>query len=169
MAEVARSRGVPPVSPWLSRRLVEWSVLALVVMTLVWVFGRQMQMVQAQSERLAVRFTLKILREAMLLEQILKRAQPTAAGLASRNPFALLESLPANFAGEIPSNKADTIVPGNWVFDPECGCVGYRLMYPQWLEPAQLDDTIWFRLSMPGAEVRLVPRVPYLWLDQPLH
>ncbi len=170
MAEVARSRGVPPVSPWLSRRLVEWSVLALVVMTLVWVFGRQMQVVQAQSERLAVRFTLKILREAMLLEQILKRAQSTtAAGIANRNPFALLESLPANFAGEIPSNKADTIVPGNWVFDPECGCVGYRLMYPQWLEPAQLDDTIWFRLSTSGAEVRLVPRVPYLWLDQPLH
>ena len=169
MAEVARSRGVPPVSPWLSRRLVEWSVLALVVMTLVWVFGRQMQVVQAQSERLAVRFTLKILREAMLLEQILKRAQPTAAGLASRNPFALLESLPANFAGEIPSNKADTIVPGNWVFDPECGCVGYRLMYPQWLKPAQLDDAIWFRLSMSAGEARLVPRVPYIWLDQPLN
>ena len=145
-------------------------MLALVVMTLVWVFGRQMQVVQAQSERLAVRFTLKILREAMLLEQILKRAQSTtAAGIANRNPFALLESLPANFAGEIAASKVATAAPGSWVFDPQCPCVGYRLMYPQWLEPAQLDDVIWFRLSTSSGEVRLVPQVPYIWLDQPLN
>jgi hypothetical protein len=42
-------------------------------------------------------------------------------------------------------------------------------MFPQWLEPAQLDDTIWFRLSTSGAEARLVPQVSYLWLDQPLN
>ncbi|MEI8157488.1 MAG: hypothetical protein WCH60_11540 [Burkholderiales bacterium] len=172
MAESGRGQGVPPVSPWLSRRLVEWSALALVVMTLVWVFGRQMQTVQAQSERLAVRFTLKILREAMLLEQILKRAQPTttaATGTATRNPFALLDSLPANFAGEVASSKADSIVPGNWVFDPECACVGYRLLYPQWLEPEQFADVIWFRLSPAPGEVRLIAQARYVWLDQPLN
>jgi hypothetical protein len=42
-------------------------------------------------------------------------------------------------------------------------------MYPQWLEPAQLDDVIWFRLSTSSGEVRLVPQVPYIWLDQPLN
>ena len=142
--------------------------MALVVMTLVWVFGRQMQTVQAQSERLAVRFTLKILREAMLLEQILKRAQPTTTA-ATRNPFALLDSLPANFAGEVASSKADSIVPGNWVFDPECACVGYRLLYPQWLEPEQFADVIWFRLSPAPGEVRLIAQARYVWLDQPLN
>ena len=145
--------------------------MALTLVTLVWVFGRQMQTVQAQGERLAVRFTLKILREAMVLEQILKRTQPTtaAAGAASRNPFTLLASLPANFAGEVSSSKADSIVPGNWVFDPECACVGYRLLYPQWLEPEQFADVIWFRLSPVPGEVRLIAQVPYIWLGQPLN
>jgi hypothetical protein len=150
---------------------VEWSVAALVLVTLFLVFGRQMQTVQAQGERLAVRFTLKILREALRLEQILKRAPPTTAatGTVSRNPFALLTSLPANFAGEISSNKVDTVTPGNWVFDPQCGCVGYRLMYPQWLEPEQFADVIWFRLTQTPGEVRLVAQAPYIWLGQPLN
>jgi hypothetical protein len=150
--------------------VVEWSIVALLLVTLVLVFGRQMQTVQAQGERLAVRFTLKILREALRLEQILKRAPPTAvSGTPNRNPFALLASLPANFSGEVSSSKADTVVPGNWVFDPECGCVGYRLLYPQWLQPEQFADVIWFRVSQSPGEVRMVAQAPYIWLGQPLN
>jgi hypothetical protein len=103
-----------------------------------------------------------------MLEQILKRAQPVAGatGTVSHNPFALLASLPANFSGEVSSRKAETVVPGNWVFDPECGCVGYRLLYPQWLAPEQFADVIWFRLSQAPGEVRLVAQARYVWLDQ---
>ena len=145
-------------------------MVALMLLTLIWVFGRQMQAMQAQGERLAVRFTLKILREALSLEQILKRSpSTTATGTANRNPFALLASLPANFAGEVSSIKADTVVPGNWVFDPVCICVGYRLMYPQGLEPEQFADVIWFRVSQAPGEIRMVAQTPYVWLGQPLN
>jgi hypothetical protein len=104
----------------------------------------------------------------LVVDRLLKGSR-AVAGTATPNPFSLLESLPANFAGEIAASKVSTAAPGSWVFDPQCPCVGYRLMYPQWLEPAQLDDAIWFRLSTSAGEVRLVPRVPYIWLDQPLN
>ena len=168
MADSGRSRGAPQLPPWLSQRVLEWGIAALILVALVWVFERQASIVQGQSERMAVRVTIRILREAMVADRLLKSSRPVI-GTATPNPFSLLESLPANFAGEIAASKVATVAPGSWVYDPEGPCVGYRLMYPQWLKPAQLDDAIWFRLSMSAGEARLVPRVPYIWLDQPLN
>ena len=148
--------------------MLEWSIAALILVALIWVFERQASIVQGQSERMAVRVTIRVLRDALVVDRLLKGSR-AVAGTATPNPFSLLESLPANFAGEIAVSKVATAAPGSWVYDPECPCVGYRLMFPQWLEPAQLDDTIWFRLSTSATEVRLVSRVPYLWLDQPLN
>ncbi len=138
------------------------------LVALFWIFGRQMQIVQAQSERMTVRFTLKTLRDALVLDKFLKRV-PSETGATNnliRNPFLLLADLPANFAGEVSYSKAHTVVPGNWVFDPECRCVGYRLLHPERLEPEQFADVIWFRLSQAPVEVRLVAQAPYIWLGE---
>ena len=168
MADSGRSRGAPLLPLWLNQRVMEWSIAALILVTLVWAFERQASIVQSQSERMAVRVTIRILREALVVDRLLKGSRP-AVGTATRNPFSVLENRPANFAGEISSTKADTVAPGNWVFDPECGCVGYRLMYPQWLEPQQFADVIWFRLSEAPGEVRLSAQAGYVWLDEPMN
>ncbi len=168
MADSGRSRGAPQLPPWLSQRVLEWSIAALILVALIWVFERQASIVQGQSERMAVRVTIRVLRDALVVDRLLKGSR-AAAGTDTPNPFALLESLPANFAGEIAASKVSTAAPGSWVFDPQCPCVGYRLMYPQWLEPAQLDDAIWFRVGTSAGDKRLAQQGEYRWLGQSLN
>jgi len=81
----------------------------------------------------------------------------------------LLERIPANFAGEVVMRDVYRVQPGSWIFDPDCGCVGYRLLYPQWLEPAQETGAIWFRIAVTDGEVHLLPQSSYLWFGQAMN
>ncbi len=154
-------------SPWVNHRLLEWALVTAVLVALIAAFERQVGVVQGQAERLTVQLTLKALRDTLTLEQLLRTTrQPSASTQAKPvNPFALLEGVP-NFAGNASMVTVGTVPPGNWVYDPDCGCIGYRLRYPQGLEPTQEADAIWFRLETVNGVFRLSPQVNYRWFEQ---
>lgn len=148
--------------------MAEWSILSLAVLVLLWFLGRQLQEVQAQSERVVVWSTLAQLRAALMLEQLSHHIRPNEKAATEKNPFRLLQTLPPTFAGDVAMRDAEAVPPGSWMHDPACGCVGYRLLHPQWLEPPQMADTVWFRITVSTGEAHLIPYAPYRWFDQPL-
>lgn len=159
-----------------SRRLIEWSIIAAVLISLVWALEHEVRVVRGQGEKVAVRSTLNALRAALVIDQLLGqvRGAPTAtpaptAGRMVKNPFTLLQQVPPNFAGDLAMRNIYSVPPGSWVFDPECGCVGYRVLYPQGLEPAQEADTLWFRIGIRSGNVSLIPLAEYRWFGQRLH
>lgn len=156
-------------SPWQNHRLLEWALVAAVLVALIWAFERQVGVVQGQAERLTVQLTLKALRDTLTLEQLLKAARPPVASTQPKtvNPFALLQGVP-NFAGNATMENIGTVAPGNWAFDPDCGCIGYRLRYPHGLEPTQEADAIWFRVEAVNGVFRLSPKGNYRWYEQVL-
>jgi len=152
----------PPATVW-TRRVLEWGIVVLVVVVLLWAFERQTRVVRAQAESVAARSTLNALRLSMTVGQ----RTPTGAlrmPALPFNPFTLFQVLPGNFAGERAKSDADDVPPGSWVYDPDCGCVGYRLLFPEWLESG--GGAIWFRMDSSADGVQLVPLAEYVWLGQ---
>jgi hypothetical protein len=158
-------------SPLWSRRLIEWSIVVAVLIALIWVLEHQARVVQGQGEKVAIRSTLASLRAGLVIDQLMSHVRPAEAGGAAKvkNPFSLMQGVTTNFAGELAMRNIYSVPPGSWVFDPECGCVGYRLLYPQWLEPAQEAGAIWFRVGGAEGEVRLAPLAGYFWFGQRLN
>jgi hypothetical protein len=156
-------------SPWVNHRLLEWALVTAVLVALIAAFERQVGVVQGQAERLTVQLTLKALRDTLTLEQILRATRQPSASTQPKtvNPFTLLQDTP-NFAGNAAIATVSTAPPGSWVFDPECGCIGYRLRYPQGLEPAQEADAIWFRVETINGVLSLSPQANYRWFEQVL-
>lgn len=161
---MARTPAQPLPSPLWSRRLTEWSLVALILLGLGFAFEREIRSLQAQSERVLVWSSLASLRTALVLNRLARQARPDDAKLSVQNPFLLLQQLPPNFAGEVPMRDVYRVAPGSWVFDPECPCVGYRLLYPEWLEPAQDVGVVWFRIGSTVSGSTLTPQADYLWL-----
>jgi hypothetical protein len=166
---LARKPVDPLASPLWSRRLTEWTLVALLLAGLIWAFDRETRALQGQSERVLVWSTLASLRTALVLNQLARRVRPDDPGLIEKNPFHLLQSMPPNFAGEMPMRDVYRVPPGSWVFDPGCDCIGYRLLHPQWLEPAQETDTIWFHIGAAKDDFRLSPHADYLWFGKRLN
>ena len=149
--------------------MTEWSIVVLVLIALMWAFEHETRVVQGQSEKVMVWSTLASLRAALTIDQLTRQVRPTEAGPVEKNPFRLLERIPVNFAGEVAMRDVYRVQPGSWIFDPDCSCVGYRLLYPQWLEPAQETGAIWFRIAVTDGEVRLLPQTSYLWFGQAMN
>lgn len=156
-----------------SRRVVEWSIVAAVLIGLVWALEHQVRVVRIQGERVAVRSTLSALRASLVIEQLMGQVRhqnkngPSAS--TPQNPFTLLQGVPPNYAGERAQRDIFSVPPGSWVYDPECACIGYRLLYPEGLEPEQVADAIWLRVGATAGEPRLVPMAEYRWLGQRLN
>ena len=151
--------------------MVEWGILVVVVRVLAGVFGRQVRVVQGQAERASVQSTLGALRTAFVVDHLQQavNASKSLVAVPQRNPFLLLKALPANYAGEFAVLKMDALAPGSWVFDPDCGCIGYLLLYPQWLE-SPLDTTaVWFRIGVPPEALQITPSKAYVWQGQLLN
>lgn len=155
-------------SPLWSGRLIEWSIVALILLALGFAFEREIRSLQAQGERVYVTSTVASLRTALLLNQLTRELHPDDATLLVKNPFLLLQNVPANYAGQMPMRDIYGVTPGNWVFDPDCLCVGYRLLYPQWLEPRQEVGAIWFDIGKNKGHPSLTPQASYVWLGTPL-
>lgn len=151
-------------SPLWGRRLTEWCFVALILAGLGFAFEREIRSLQAQSERVLVGSTLASLRTALVLNRLTRELHPNDASLVEKNPFQMLQQLPPNFAGEMPMRDVYRVAPGSWVFDPDCPCVGYRLLYPEWLEPAQELGAIWVRVGSAGSSPSLTPLADYRWL-----
>ena len=151
-------------SPLWSRRLTEWCFVALILIGLGFAFEREIRSLQAQSERVLIGSTVASLRTALVLNRLTRELHPNDASLVEKNPFRLLQQLPPNFAGEMPMGDVFRVAPGSWVFDPDCPCVGYRLQYPEWLEPAQEVSAVWFRIVSTAGSASLTPLTEYRWM-----
>ncbi len=161
---MARAPAPPLSSPLWSRRLTEWCLVALILLGLGFAFEREIRSLQGQSERVFVWSTLASLRTALVINRLARQVRPDDASLIEKNPFRLLQQLPPNYAGELPMRNVHLVPPGSWLFDPDCPCVGYRLLYPEWLEPAQEVGVVWFRLGNTEGSPSLTPLADYLWL-----
>lgn len=147
------------------RRYAEWSLLAIVILVLMGIFGQQIRFVQAQAELAAIKTTLGALRTALVIDHMQAAAIHKTKAVASpqRNPFLLLEHPPGNYAGVLGSLKVDTVPAGNWVFDAYCHCIGYGPMYPYALEGGGDDPMLWFRVSAPPGPLTITPLYAYRW------
>ena len=152
-----------------NRRLTEWALVTLVLVALIWVFGRQVRAVQSLSERAAVQSTLGGLRTALVLNHITRQARGAANLADAPNPFFLLKTVPANFAGDGSMANADAMALGAWVFDAECPCIGYRLLYPEALEVPEGAQTVWFRIGGVAGALQIDPLTRYVWQGQVLN
>lgn len=160
-----------------SRRVVEWSIVSAVLIGLIWALEHQFSILRSQGERVAVRTTVSTLRAALVIEQLMEQVRSKEGGAATvsatapagPNPFTLLQVVPPNYAGEVAQRAIFSVPPGSWVYDPECACIGYRLIYPDGLEPAQTADAIWLRVGNAPGDARLVPMADYRWMGQRLN
>jgi hypothetical protein len=154
--------------PFLNVRLVEWSLVALLIMALVLVFMHQARAVQRQAELAAVRTTLGALRTAFVMQHLqLASAAPSRAVLvAQRNPFQLLQYRPTNYFGEIRAADASVVPPGDWVFDAVCGCIGYVPADSQDFDSPSGDAMAWYRVDAGPGPLQLTPKEAYVWQGQ---
>ncbi|MDT8990223.1 hypothetical protein RQP54_05035 [Curvibacter sp. APW13] len=147
-------------------RMVEWAILALVVLGFVWVFGLYASRVHGQAERAAVMTTLGTMRTAMVLEhlQVQVRGQASAAPESSANPFTAMGAFPPNYAGEVQGRDLSQVAPGQWAFDGQCRCIGYKPLYATGLESKDGLDALWFQSRAQAGVGTLVPLDRYVWL-----
>ena len=152
------------------RRVTEWAVLGLVILVLVVLFGRHMRQLQARAELAALKTTLGTLRATLVVDHLQQRLRDPLQSVAQaqRNPFTLLDRLPANYAGEMIRNEGAVPAPGSWVFDRVCVCIGYAPLFPQWFESASGDPSLWFRVSGAAGPRELSAVERYVWLDETL-
>jgi hypothetical protein len=156
-------QGVPSWS-----RMAEWSMLVGVIVVLSLVFVRQMRVIQGQGELAAVRSTLGALRSALVIEYLRKNviAGTSSVALTQRNPFELLQRQPVNYFGVLtPAEVAAGAAapPGSWVFEPVCGCVGYRPIYDQWFDSPSGADMAWYQLGGAPGPLQLTAKEAYVW------
>lgn len=142
----------------------------MVVLVVVLLFLRQTLIVQSQAELAAVKTTIAALRTAMALHQLETQVArpPVAVATQQRNPFALLQRRPINYAGEMDLVAAENSAPGSWIFDPVCGCVGYLPIDPQWDSGPNEAKIIWLRVSAPTEPPQLLALQAYKWRGQTL-
>ena len=76
-------------SPLWSGRLIEWSIVALILLALGFAFEREIRSLQAQGERVYVTSTVASLRTALLLNQLTRELHPDDATLLVKNPILL--------------------------------------------------------------------------------
>jgi len=166
---LAINRSAPKEVPTWSR-LTEWSLVAGVIVVLVLVSGRQMRVMQVQSELATVKSTLGALRTAFVIDYLHKNV---AAGpnvvVTQRNPFELLQRRPANYAGEVHFSSAEAATAGTWIFDTNCTCVGYMPIYDQGFDSPSGDSMLWFRVTVAAGPLQLSAKETYVWQGQALN
>ena len=88
--------------PVVRSRLLEWSLVAAVVIALVLAFGYYANRVRGQGELAAIQMTVGALRSTLAVEDLrlkVRGVSPPVA-LIPHNPFELLQRRPANYRGE---------------------------------------------------------------------
>lgn len=167
---MAINRSAPKEVPTWSR-LTEWSLVAGVIVVLVLVFGRQMRVMQVQSEMATVKSTLGALRTAFVIDYLQKSVAAASSGVVvdQRNPFELLQRRPANYAGVMHLSQAEVAAAGTWIFDANCSCVGYAPIYAQGLDSPSGDTMLWFRVTVVSGPLQLSAKETYVWQGEVLN
>jgi len=153
-------------TPFISTRMVEWSLVAALILALVVAFMHQVRVVQRQAELAAVRTTLGALRTALVLQHLQRQAQTPGDAVAAvqRNPFELLTHHPANYLGEMTAAQTLAASPGSWVFDAQCVCVGYVPFDAAEFDSPSGDVVAWYHVTgTPAAPLQITPREAYKW------
>jgi hypothetical protein len=132
--------------------------------------------VQGQVEKAAIKTNLGGLRMAFVIDHLALQTasiQPASEGASpasgQRNPFLLLQRMPANYAGEMPASETAALPRGSWVFDPACPCIGYRPLYPEWLSSPKGEQMLWFNVTGASPPYQLAPRMVYVWKGEVLN
>ena len=153
-----------------NRRLVEWSLVAVLIGAMVLAFLHEVRTVQRQAELAAVRSTLGALRTAFVMRhlqaQVAGEAQTVALG--QRNPFDLLDRRPVNYRGVIKAKDLRLLPTGGWVFEPDCICVGYVPLDSAALDSTSGDAVAWYGVDANSLPFQLVPKEVYVWQGQVL-
>lgn len=148
-----------------SRRLLEWTIVAGVVLSVTLLLIRQAHEVKGQAELANVRTTLAALRTALVIEHLKQSADQSdpVATLAGGNPFALLQNRPMNYAGVMNSRDVEGLPPGTWMFGPDCVCLAYRPLDDTWFFSPDGSGVAWFQVSAPPRPPLISARVAYRW------
>ncbi len=148
--------------------MVEWSVVAALILILAVVFMHKVRAVQRQAELAAVHSTLGALRTALVFQHLQSQTQHASkaavVAVTQHNPFELLARRPGNYWGEVASTNALVIPPGSWVFDSKCVCMGYLPQDATEFDSASGDSMAWFHVSATAAGLlQITPREAYVW------
>lgn len=150
--------------------MVEWSLVAVLLVTLMVVFINRIHLVQKQAELAAVRSTLGNLRTAFVLQHLHQVAGQHQTGEAlQHNPFELLQQHPGNYVGELKPPFVTALPPGHWGFDAACVCVGYLPADLTDFDSPSGDVMVWYRVEQPSSGLLLLTaKERYVWQGQVL-
>lgn len=145
--------------------MLEWGVLAIVVLIIAGALGYYGRRVQAEAERATVISSLGALRTAFVLDHLQHTVRDAGGNSPPTqvNPFLLLSQPLLNYRGEQSVVKSLSTVPGSWLYDPQCQCVGYAPLDPDWSDLPSGSTLMWFKVSEgPGAR-QLTAVQTYQW------
>lgn len=153
---------------FLTRRMVEWSIVVSTILVLVLVFARQVSVLKGQAELSAVKSMLGALRVAFVIDHLHKSmvVVNSSVALVQHNPFELLQRQPGNYLGEMKSTEAAAAPAGSWVFDPVCVCIGYLPLHSEWFDSPSGDVLVWFRVGGEPGTLQLTAKEAYVWQGQ---
>lgn len=168
---MTKDRTAPQQAPLWGLSMVEWSLLAGVIVVLALVFVRQVRVLQGQAELAAVRSTLGALRTALVIDDLKQKAagKSSSAARMQRNPFEMLQRHPVTYRGVMINFEAASVPAGSWVFEPVCACVGYVPMDDQWFESPSGQGMAWYQLSSGSWPVQLTAKEAYIWRGQAMN
>jgi hypothetical protein len=153
------------------QRVAEWSAVVLTLLVLVGAFGYYAEIVQGEAEAAAIKSTLGSLRTAFVLDHLKQKMDESNGSVAvvQRNPFLLLNATPPNYVGDREGQGPEPLLPGTWVYDTLCICVGYSPAHSQWVQGADVAQTLWFRISAPPPPFQLHATQRYNWRGDTLN
>ena len=145
--------------------MVQWSLLAAVIVVLIFIFVRHVRVLQGQAELSTVKSTLQVLRMGLLIDHLQNSltAGQSSVALRQRNPFDLLQQRPSNYLGEMSRAQAALAPGGSWVFDRDCVCVGYLPLDDHWFDSPSGDVMAWYAVNNAPGPLRLTAKESYVW------
>lgn len=157
-------------SAFWNRQVAQWAIVLGLVLVVLVVLARKAQEVQALAEMTAVRESVTALRTTLVIAFLHQQVRGEhAAGSTDPNPFLQLERLPSNYTGLRAMEDGVLATPGSWYYDPVCNCIGYRLMFPQWLSQPGGGETMGWHVERDASGMRTLRAfAPYRWFSQPI-
>ena len=159
--------------------LLELIIVIILVALLFTVAVNRLAPLRGDAEAAHVATVIGSLRSAIGMEAASRVVRQGVQGLADMeglNPMTLLQEVPEQYVGVLPTDRPEEIPPGSWYFDDVNELLVYRVRYPRYLEgnpqpPAELQWRVQLQfeeLSESPASDAAQGRIRGLRL-QPLH